>query len=327
MIPFSEQIAAIKDRRMETRRNNSRAGVDWPVTVITADATHQGKTINISRGGALIYLAQQLAVGDNVRLAIEIPDCQDAIVVKGEVVREFPLATVAEEQFSHGIALRFTEMTDENLKFFSGNLAMEWKEDYSESYHVQKSRRSERGNKNRNYILWGLALILLLPITFSLYMSNKAQTDLQNEITRLDSRLRIIEEQLKSYQQVHDSLKDVGGEINNLQAELSGYKSQLPAAETLQTMLRQLDNQKDLIEKIFAELESSREPVSIAPGNTPQVPDNTPQVQKESSYIVKKGENLYRISLKTGITIAELRKLNNLGSDDQIYPGQKLTIR
>ncbi len=44
-------------------------------------------------------------------------------------------------------------------------------------------------------------------------------------------------------------------------------------------------------------------------------------------HTVKKGENLYRIGIKYGLKMDELRKLNKLGPDTSIYPGQKLRVK
>lgn len=45
-----------------------------------------------------------------------------------------------------------------------------------------------------------------------------------------------------------------------------------------------------------------------------------------TTYTVKKGDSLWKISRQFGITIAQLKSLNNLRSD-VIYPGQKLTVK
>jgi LysM repeat protein len=43
-------------------------------------------------------------------------------------------------------------------------------------------------------------------------------------------------------------------------------------------------------------------------------------------HTVQKGETIYGISKKFGIKPAELRKLNNLGENDPVMPGQKLVV-
>ena len=44
-------------------------------------------------------------------------------------------------------------------------------------------------------------------------------------------------------------------------------------------------------------------------------------------HVVLKGENLYRISLRYGLKVEALRRLNKLESGAEIYPGQKLVVR
>lgn len=44
------------------------------------------------------------------------------------------------------------------------------------------------------------------------------------------------------------------------------------------------------------------------------------------NYIVKKGDSLWNISKRFGITVAQLRKWNNLNENNRIHPGQKLIL-
>ncbi|HNU85067.1 MAG: LysM domain-containing protein [Pseudomonadota bacterium] len=44
------------------------------------------------------------------------------------------------------------------------------------------------------------------------------------------------------------------------------------------------------------------------------------------THTVQKGETVFGISKKYGMKPAELRKLNNLGEDDPVRPGQKLVV-
>jgi LysM repeat protein len=42
---------------------------------------------------------------------------------------------------------------------------------------------------------------------------------------------------------------------------------------------------------------------------------------------VQKGQNLFRISLKYDVEVEELRRWNDLGKNEPIYPGQKLIVK
>lgn len=326
MLTLSELSVDTSGRRSHKRREHPRAAVNWPVTVITFNATYQGKIINASRGGTLIHLAHQLNPGENVRLAIEIPECQEAIIARAEIVKVFPLKRGVEQPFSHGIALQFTEISEDNLKLFSGNLASEWKEDFSEIDRYPQAGLSQQikppqsSNKHRHYALWVFAVIVLIPILYLLFVSFEEKADNQQIVAQLNKRLLIMEQQIESYQFVNDSLIHLKEELNNLQIELSALKENLPATETLESMSMELKNQSHIVQQIFDELESYQKP-SLADTNIDQ------QMQKEKYYIVKKGDNLYQISSKTGIAIRELRRLNSLDTNDQIIPGQKLMIK
>ena len=67
--------------------------------------------------------------------------------------------------------------------------------------------------------------------------------------------------------------------------------------------------------------------VQAAPQNqlTP-FPTPTPGTDGRIIYIIKQGDTLWRISAITGISVAELRELNNLGTDDVVIPGQELFL-
>ena len=323
---LSELSADKSGRRSHKRRAHSRAAVDWPVTVITYKATYQGKTIDASRGGALIHLEHQLDRGENVRLAFEIPECEDVIVARAEIIRIFPLKRGAEQPFSHGIALQFTEISEDNLKFFSGNLASNWKEDFSEIDRSQEAafpqqvKPSRSNNKYRNYALWVFAVIILIPILYLLSISLEEKADSQQMLAQLDKRLLILEQEIESYQFINDSLRLFKEQLSNLQIELSSLKEDLPAIETLESMSTELKNQSDLVQQIYDELERYQKPF-LADSNTDQ------QGQNVKYYVVKKGDTLYQISSKLGITISELRMLNGLDANDPIIPGQKLMIK
>ena len=60
--------------------------------------------------------------------------------------------------------------------------------------------------------------------------------------------------------------------------------------------------------------------------NTPASTSTTSQVPSDGTYIVQKGETWFGISKKYGISVADLQKLNGVGSDAALKVGQKLKV-
>ena len=83
--------------------------------------------------------------------------------------------------------------------------------------------------------------------------------------------------------------------------------------------------QLEALSKKVEALEKQKQSASEVKGK-PSTPSK-PAVSTEKQYhTVQKGETLYRISKQYGISVEELRKLNNLSEDQPIYTGQKLQI-
>jgi hypothetical protein len=66
---------------------------------------------------------------------------------------------------------------------------------------------------------------------------------------------------------------------------------------------------------------------SIAPAlQLTNFPTPTPGADGRIIYIVQDGDTLWRISAVTGVSLENLRALNNLGADDIIAPGQQILL-
>lgn len=74
----------------------------------------------------------------------------------------------------------------------------------------------------------------------------------------------------------------------------------------------------------LASINNIRPPYNVYVGQKLKVPNS--KTRKPDFYVVEKGDNLYGISRKTNISVSQLIKNNNLGSPNNIYPGQKLYL-
>ena len=81
----------------------------------------------------------------------------------------------------------------------------------------------------------------------------------------------------------------------------------------------------DALAKKIEALEKQKQPIPESKAKLSASPK--PAISNEKQYhTVQKGETLYWISKKYGISVEELRKRNNLSADQPIRPGQKLLV-
>ena len=313
------RFAEIIDRRSHYRRKHPRAAVTWPVTVISKNKTLQGRVENISRGGALLYLTEQLEIQDPLRIAIEIPDCSDVITAEGTVVRTFSLKRGDEQQFTFAVAIEFTEISEKDLRYFSGNLAPEWKVDYAESKETEETPRSKQDLKK--YALLGIFIISLSSLMYFISRTDKQDKIDPHQIEQIDERLSILQSQMESIQSAIVSIKNIQGNIDTIKADLANVEKKLPAMEAVEKMMQQLDSNTQKTNALSQAIDDhSKSLLSFSA-------EKNREPHQPTYHVVKKGESLYRIGLNYTLTLDDIRKLNNLDASSQIFPGQKLVVR
>jgi len=294
------------NRRISQRRKNSRAEVNWPVTVVCRQSTIQGTVKNLSRGGALLYLQERVDLHESIRVAIEIPEINDVISAVGEVVRIFPLRK-KNMPFSSAAGVKFTEISDENLRFITGNFAPEWHKNYKEPKKQFLLRSVFL--KPIFYGAAGVLILFLFTYVFLIYNENKVDpgriTALENKLEKLDSQLKISQ---NATTLLNRNLKE---QFLSLQGELSHFKNNFVTMATVDQLQAQIDSNQEKTKEMFNI--SVKEYVEASKGDP-------------AYHLVKKGENLYRIALRYGIDVKKIRELNNLTINYSIYPGQKLIV-
>jgi anti-sigma B factor antagonist len=90
------------------------------------------------------------------------------------------------------------------------------------------------------------------------------------------------------------------------------------------SMSERISQMENELVRLKAEVESAKKKAETA-----SIPKKEEQERpKQASYhAVAKGETLYRIALQYGVTIEELRRLNNLKPNQAIFVGQRLLVK
>ena len=138
----------------------------------------------------------------------------------------------------------------------------------------------------------------------------------------------------------YDQLKALESRLEQLEHRLPGGDIATPRSpdapdpekrfEQLDARLERLEaNINSKMDHIIKTLERRKEPPAQPPAPAAKAPQPEKKEEKAAqpkTHKVQAGETLYRISQRHGITVDQLRKINNLGPNAKIYPGQELRL-
>jgi hypothetical protein len=105
------------DRQEKKRRMELRAEIIWPVTIITGVKVLQGRTVNISSSGSLLWCGEQLSLNEIVRLSMK-PPIRAQLEITAEVVRNNVPCTEEDDPLQ-GVAVRFIIISEKDRQFIS----------------------------------------------------------------------------------------------------------------------------------------------------------------------------------------------------------------
>ena len=146
--------------RLETdRRQFHRTNVAWPVSMLTPKGSIEGTIENISLDGAFIHCREVPDLNKPVRLGIEMPEYQHAVLATGRIVRSEAYHDDSTSP-SYGLGLCFTEIAKEDLRFFHDNrkredIASPEKNSVKEKTKILRSNDYDsESNENGNYYIY-----------------------------------------------------------------------------------------------------------------------------------------------------------------------------
>jgi LysM repeat protein len=195
--------------------------------------------------------------------------------------------------------------------------------------------------KNDAALIIGGALVVTLVVFFVFFRSSGSRSDGVTSNPDI-SRFQDMETRLSTLEQ---SLAHMNTRLDNLprpdvETGLSKVRRQV---DTLESGIRV---QVDALKRQMARLEDKMTAVQSRPqaSQTPRTVTVNPEIQEKNAveksetpsqtaettqllHTVQKGETLWRISQKYDTTVDQLRKLNNLAPNADIYAGAKIRVR
>jgi len=164
------------------------------------------------------------------------------------------------------------------------------------------------------YIGGAIVLVIIIVVIFlSSGGSHLSTADFNALVTRVD--------------RIEVRLAAMGGIEEKMTAALQAQKNTLSEGSTAAsgtdgTMAQQLDSLARKVELLQQQMGSIAEQTQAKSTGTAQ----RVQPKKAKYHVVARGETLYRIAMKYGLTVDKLRDLNKMTPPQSIYPGQKLLI-
>lgn len=126
-------------------------------------------------------------------------------------------------------------------------------------------------------------------------------------------------------------LDDIEFRLGNLEQANSGEESLATLRKNFEDLTRQfqaletkLGQNLNQINGKLATLEKKQKPTAKQAATPPQ--EKKAKAASAKVHVVKAGETLYQISRKYGLTVDQLKQLNDMGKNVTIQPGQKLNV-
>lgn len=177
-------------------------------------------------------------------------------------------------------------------------------------------RRTSSGFKPQgsSVVFWGIGVLVLIAV-FTLFFigGDKAATEelksIKAELAQLDKKLVRLERPGQKMAGLEDRIKGLQKSVEKLGG----------SGRTVRERLDKLEKKIDGMQKRMGSVSAERKP-------PPDIQKRSISQTKRPYHEVRRGETLYRIAKKYGISVDELRRLNNLNQGRDIYPGQKLLV-
>ena len=163
---------------------------------------------------------------------------------------------------------------------------------------------------------WIAVAVIIIVAIIVIFFSGSDTADPSRKIVALEKRIVQLEKQVAGMDQLPMDKMSSGPDAKKIEQ----YMGRLDRFEA------STNKRMDYLTK---RLDSLSKHVSVKTPKTTQQPtkDTKAKETKTQYHLVSKGETLYSISRTYGLTLNELRRLNNLDEKAAIYPGQKLKIK
>jgi LysM repeat protein len=199
-------------------------------------------------------------------------------------------------------------------------------EEREESYGYSSPDDGSR-QKSMKPVLIGGGILLVAVIVILMFLSGAPKTAERDLIKGLETRLKGIEVKLAKLEWIDTGMARLERKEKEI-ASISERMAQLEGSLTkrVDQLSRDMTKSSPKPPEPLAPKTETTAPKPDAGTQKPAAPSKVEKDTKTRVHAVQKGETIYGISRKYGIPADQLMKLNKLGPNDPIKPGQQLVL-
>lgn len=191
---------------------------------------------------------------------------------------------------------------------------------YEEEYSplgVKAGAASAASRRFGNPIIWIPGVVVVIILLYIFLPTGNNNPD-KAQLSGFDARLDQLEKRMLK-------LESVGERVLNLEKSL---KDNGTIEKRLDRLEASLAKRMDQVDRELLQLRKDLEAKKVQK-STPSPPTQKKKAATDQAnqHIVKKGDTLYSISRKYGLSVEQLRKKNGLDKNSVIFIGQKLNVK
>jgi uncharacterized coiled-coil protein SlyX len=197
--------------------------------------------------------------------------------------------------------------------------------DFDETYDDEP--RSSQFPKKTLLIGGAIVLVIIIIVAF---LSSRGSDLSTADFKALMKRVDRIEARLTGMEGIEERMTAA------LQAQKNTLSESVTAtagtggtmAQQLALLTRKVELLQQKMGSVAEKAQTGRTGAAVekAPANKTGAGRRVQQPNEAQYHVVARGENLYRIAMKYGLTVDKLRDINKMTPSQSIYPGQKLLV-
>lgn len=221
---------------------------------------------------------------------------------------------------------------------------MEWKknteenDDLSEAHYTSLKDGSSGilGEKSKLPLIIILGGVIFLAALF--FIVNRPPKTAQQDTDIIESRLALLEKQIYEIDRIREKITEMEARRpvetispRDIEQLTGAIKANAASISEMEKKIALLEGELKKTAKKTQAPPVARAPEKPAPVAASAVPAAAPPAAAKPAdglmyHTVQKGDTLYRLSVKYGISVLKLQELNNLGTGNEIFPGQQVIV-